>query len=245
MDCAVAIPEPYTARPLTVEDAERVYAVITAAELHDLGEALIDLEDIVADWQRPSFDLRRDSVAVLGEDGELAAVAEVYRGERAETYVHPAHRGRGIGSALMRWSWCVARAAGAPRVGQTVPDVAAGAVELLRANGYRSAHTSWVLELPVDAEIVESRLPHGVVLRPFEVGRDEPAAYQVPLGAGRGDRLGRPGGGGRAGPPSTTVRASYASRPITLPWTPCCSTREAVEDFAAAIRRVDHQRQAT
>jgi mycothiol synthase len=164
---------------LTVDDAAAAHALIADAELHDQGEVLVELADIVSDWQRPSFDLLRDSVAILDADGGLAAVGEVYRGQRAEIYVHPLHRGRGLGSALMRWSWSVARAAGAEQVGQTVPDSATDAVKLFQANGYRSAHTSWILELPDDAEITAQPWPDGVALRAFEPGRDEHATYRV------------------------------------------------------------------
>lgn len=58
-----------------------------ASEVHDVGEALIDDEDIVGDWQRPSFDLASQSVGVL-DNGTLIAFAEVFKGRYADATVH-------------------------------------------------------------------------------------------------------------------------------------------------------------
>lgn len=52
---AVDLPAGLSARPLTLADAPAVAAIVAAQEIVDLGEALIEEADIVADWQRPSF----------------------------------------------------------------------------------------------------------------------------------------------------------------------------------------------
>jgi mycothiol synthase len=176
---ALDLPAPYTARPLTDDDAQAVTDLMAACELHDIGEVQIELEDIVGDWQRPSFDLASQSVGVLDDGGRLAAYGEVYQGRRAEVYVLPEARGRGLGSALMAWTWRLAREQGGALVGQTVPERVSDAVALFKAHGYRPMWTSWILELPEGAEIEEGTLPADTEIRAMVPGQDERAAYQT------------------------------------------------------------------
>ena len=110
---------PVTTRPLTIRDAQAVFELTREAEIADSGHAMVELEDIRGDWSRPSFDLASQSVGFF-ENGRLVAYGEVHR-NRLEGYVHPAHRGRGIGKTLFGWGLDKARGLGYERVGQTVP----------------------------------------------------------------------------------------------------------------------------
>ena len=176
---ALDLPAPYTARPLTTDDAQAVTDLMAACELHDIGDVQIELEDIVGDWQRPSFDLATQSAGVLDERGRLVAYGEVYQARRAEVYVLPEARGRGIGSSLMAWTWGLAREQGGTRVGQTVPERVSDAVALFETHGYRPMWTSWILELPEGAEIGEGTLPADTEIRTMVPGQDERATYQT------------------------------------------------------------------
>jgi GNAT superfamily N-acetyltransferase len=164
-------------RPLTRADAAAVTALMADCERVDLGEVVIEEADLVGDWQRPSFDITADTLAVLDGD-RLVGYAEVYQGRRAEAYVHPDQRGRGIGTALLGWTRRRAREVGSDLVGQTVPERAVDAVHLLRRNGYTPLWTSWVLELPAGAAIPAAPLPAGYAIRPYRPG-EERAAYRT------------------------------------------------------------------
>lgn len=177
MSATLYLAPPLVHRPLRVNDAESVYHLVRQCEQHDLGEPQIDLEDIVSDWQRPSFDIATQSTGVYDGD-TLVACAEVARGRRTDAYVHPAHRGRGIGTAIIAWSQQVARSSGGTLIGQPVPE-GSSADQLLRAHGYRPLWTSWLLQLPADRSIAAVDIPSGVRIRTFEPGRDEHAAYQT------------------------------------------------------------------
>ncbi|MDQ3627268.1 MAG: GNAT family N-acetyltransferase [Actinomycetota bacterium] len=166
------------ARALGIPDASAVYEVVRAAEEHDLGEALIEVEDIVGDWQRPSFDLSLDSLGIFDRQ-RLVGFAEVSHGSRAEADVHPDHRGRGIGTVLIQWCEQRAREVGAHRIGQTVPARNGGAQSLLRARGYEQLWTSWVLRLRPEDEINgAARPPAGVTVRPYRPG-EEPRVHRI------------------------------------------------------------------
>lgn len=172
----IQLPAPLSARPLCTGDAAAVTELMAECEAVDLGEVMIELADIVGDWQRPSFDLAADTVGVYAhahQEGRLLGYAEVYRARRAEVYVRPDARGRGIGTALLHWTWQRVRAAGGALVGQTVPERNAGAVALLRAHGYEPLWTSWVLALPAGARVAEVALADGYAIRAYREGEQE------------------------------------------------------------------------
>jgi mycothiol synthase len=167
-----------TTRPLTRDDARAVLDIVAACEVAEFGEVFIEIEDVWSDWDRPGYDLAEESLGVV-EGDKLIAVTEVFKGRRAEVNVHPDHQGRGIGTALMRWTWNQAARHGSALVGETVSDNNQAAIDLFRAHGYEELWHSWVLELPAGAPIVAAEPPPGVRLRPMRLGQDEQAAYRV------------------------------------------------------------------
>ena len=177
MSPTLDVPPPLTTRALREDDAPSVFDLVREVEERDLGEPMIDLEDIIGDWQRPSFDLATHSVGVF--DGEaLVGFAEVFRGRRAAGGVRLAWEGHGIGTALVGWTEDVARANGSMLVGQSVPE-ASPAAALLAGCGYEALWTSWILEMPADREVAATQLPAGIQIRAFQPGRDEQAAHRT------------------------------------------------------------------
>ena len=156
------LPDALVARPFTPEDAAAFFEVYAAAEQHDTGAVTVELADIVSDWARPSLDLARHSMGVW-EGGRLVAGSDVYRTRRADGAVHPDHRGRGIGTALARWTQVASRADGGTRVGMTVPSGSAGEA-VFRDLGYEPGWTTWVLQLPSGATVPDRGLPDGFTL---------------------------------------------------------------------------------
>lgn len=158
------LPAGYDQRPLRLEDADRVAAVMAAEELADTGEVAIEAADLVADWSEPSYDLGAHSIGVLDASGEVVAYAEAYGGDRADAAVHPDHHGRGIGTALARWTAARAAELGAERVGMPKPLGSPGD-RLLDALGWQARWHSWVLELPAGATVPQRALPDGYAVR--------------------------------------------------------------------------------
>ncbi len=160
---AISLPPGFTTRPLAPSDSAAVYDLMAAQELHDIGTVEIEEEDLIAEWQRPSYDLEGSSVAVL--DGErIVAYGELMGADRYDVAVHPDARGRGIGTWLAQWVRELARSRGASVVGMPVPEGSAGD-RLLAELGYRVRWTSWVLRLPPGRTIEERPLPDGYALR--------------------------------------------------------------------------------
>jgi mycothiol synthase len=157
------LPEGFTARPLTMDDAPAVHALVAAEETIDLGEAELALEDIVADWQQPSFDITSSTVGILDGD-RLVAYGDVSGPEIGYAAVDPALRGRGLGTAVARWQQALGRERGFARIGSQV--VEGGAADrLLDSLGYRLRWPAWDLELPEGRELAARPLPDGFALR--------------------------------------------------------------------------------
>jgi len=158
-----ALPADLTTRPLRPTDSAEVFELIAAQERHDTGSVEIEEEDLIAEWQRPSYDIAASTVAVLDGD-RIVAYAELMGHDRYDAAVHPDARGRGIGTWLAAWVRDTARRRGAAVVGMPVPQGSAGD-RLLEALGYRVRWTSWVLRLPRGRTIDERPLPDGYAVR--------------------------------------------------------------------------------
>ena len=172
------LPAGYHARPAHRDDLDAVFRLVAECELFDDGATEVARSDIEADWSRPDFDLETMSVVVWHGD-VLAASGDVFMG-RAEVDVAPLHRGRGLGAALLPWTWSVARSDGRESVGQTVTDRRTDAAELFRAHGYEVSHSAWVLRIDLDEEPPASpALPEGFAFRDLRPGEDDHAVFEV------------------------------------------------------------------
>lgn len=157
------LPAGLTVRPLGTADAAAVTSVMAAQELADVGEVAIEEADIIADWQRPGYDVSANTVGVRAGE-QLVGYAEVGHSGRGDAAVDPDHRGRGIGTWLALWMQRRARQRGFSEIGMPVPQGSPGD-RLLTSLGYRVRWTSWVLQLPEDAAIPERPLPDGYTVR--------------------------------------------------------------------------------
>jgi GNAT superfamily N-acetyltransferase len=159
----VPVPEGLITRPLAESDATAVFDVMAEQQLNDLGRVEIEEADIVADWQRPSFDVSASTLGVFDGD-DLVGYAEVGLAGRGHAAVRPSYGGRGIGTLLARWMQQCARQRGYDVIGMPVPEGSPGD-RLLQSMGYYVRWTSWVLHLPLGAEIRERPLPDGYTVR--------------------------------------------------------------------------------
>ena len=175
------LPAELLARPATLSDAEAVLELAQACEVDDHGFSDTRMEDLLAVWKRPSTDLAANSVLVFDGD-RLVGDAEVY-GVRAEGYVHPDARGRGLGSALLAWTEQRALAAAALGsdvvIGQAVADTNRTAVEMLAKHGYEPTWEAWALEIAVDPATPQPSPPDGAVIRAARLPGDARAVYEV------------------------------------------------------------------
>jgi GNAT superfamily N-acetyltransferase len=177
MDAGMSIGTELIVRPLRPEDLDIVYELIARSERHDLGDVDIDREDLLTDWALPGMDMSRDTVGVFsGRD--VVAVAELTLKHRAEVFVTPDARGRGIGTWLREWTERRAAEKGWALVAQVVPDSKTDARDLFVAAGYRPRHTAWILRIDHDDEPPEPQVPDGIGIRTYRP-EDEQAVYRL------------------------------------------------------------------
>ena len=141
---------------------------MAAQEKVDLGEVLIEEADIVADWQRPTFDIAAGTIGIF-DGSRLVGYAEVSGSGRGDAAVDPGFRGRGIGTALASWMQDTARRVGETTIGMPVPEGSAGEM-LLRSLGYEPRWTSWVLALPAGRTVQVQPVPEGYSIRAARPG---------------------------------------------------------------------------
>ena len=153
----------FSTRPLRVTDAEAVHQVMAREELVNLGSVEIELADLLADWQRPSFVIEDSTIGVFEGEG-LVAYAEVSGAGRGDAAVDPAYHGRGVGTWLATWLRQTAARQGLRAIRMPVPEGSPGD-RLLAALGWQIVATSWVLRLPPGVEIPDRPLPDGYRMR--------------------------------------------------------------------------------
>ena len=186
-EVSLDLPAGLTSRPATAADATAIFELVAACETADDGAVEVDEDDFAVAFGRHGFDLAKDTVLIL--DGEqLVAWAELYR-SRSEGDVRPSHRGRGIGSQLLRWIELRARAHGDAVARQTTSDANTGARDLFLSNGYEASFVSWIIRIELDeppeppdvarAGLVHEADPHLAGLRAHPERPDRLVVRQV------------------------------------------------------------------
>jgi ribosomal protein S18 acetylase RimI-like enzyme len=170
------LPPGLTSRPATAADVRAIVDLIATCEVDADGVAEVDEHDLTVAFGRHGFDLGLDTVLVFDGD-ELIAWADLYRW-RAEGDVRLSHRGRGIGSELLRWIEARARALGDGEVGQTKTDANDDARELFLANGYEPDRTSWIIRIDLHEPPTPPVVPAGISIRPYDAA-DAAAVHLV------------------------------------------------------------------
>jgi mycothiol synthase len=192
------LPEGYAARAATRYDADAIVGMIIASELADTGETDMTLEELLDDWQE--LDLAQDTVVVTAPDGRISGYADVNNSSFVMVsvygYVHPDHRGRGIGAYLVAWGerWTRDNMPRAPENARIVVQHYLkasndGARRLLESAGYAPVHGVYVMEAGLDE--APPRWPAGISVSAFVPGRDERVTYEAVEDAFR-DLWGRP-----------------------------------------------------
>ncbi|MEW1658061.1 GNAT family N-acetyltransferase [Streptomyces sp. NPDC093707] len=164
-DLLPALPAGYRARPATAGDIGALHRLVADCERALHGRTQADPGGLAADLNRPGLIPELDTLVVHDRVGRLAARAWVDR--RSEVDVHPEHRDRGLGAALLDWAEARARQVGGEGIVQTVPDADHHAVALLRSRGYRTLVTAWELEYAMPKEPAVPEPPAGVTVRAF------------------------------------------------------------------------------
>lgn len=192
-------------RALTETDLPAWADLLSACAVADDTGEHYAADDLVEDLSAPGMDPERDTLAVL-VDGSLAGYAALAVRDTEEPVfrvtldaaVHPEHRGRGVGTALLEWAVRGARArhraegAGRPLNLRTdLPDTDRRGERLLRRHGFGPVR--WFAELSLELSGPRpdpAGDPPGLELRAYRDADEEPlrrlrnAAFAAHFGAG-------------------------------------------------------------
>ena len=160
------------------------------------------VEELIGDWQE--IEPSEEAVVVTAPGGSVAAYADVlnrsYVSVSVYGYVHPEHRGRGVGAYLVRWGeqWTRDRIDRAPEDARVVVQHYVNALNesaqrLLEASGYAAVRSYYRMAIELEHAPPPPEWPEGIEVRDFVPAKDERAAYEAVEDAFR-DIWGRPRG---------------------------------------------------
>ena len=196
----MVLPEGYTTREPTQEDAEAVAALISACQIADTGASDMSVEEVLDDWH--TLDLAEEAVILTAPDGRIAAYADVFNRSfvivSVYGYVHPDYREVGLGRYLVAWGerWTRDHMPQAQEnarvvVQHYINSANEGARRLLEGSGYTPVRGIYVMEAELDETSPLPHWPADISLRTFVPGKDERVVYEAVEDAFR-DLWGRP-----------------------------------------------------
>ena len=168
-----SLPDGFTTRPPTDADVPALVALMNAADAADGATPDMTEEDLRVWWAKVDFG--HDARLVLGGDGEAAALLAMQRwGDDVEAFgfVHPAFRGRGLGTSLVGWSEQRAAELSAPRIRNVALTSSEAACRLLEARGYEPAHYFWRMRIDLPAPLADPRWPAGIEVGTMAEGEE-------------------------------------------------------------------------
>jgi mycothiol synthase len=173
-----------TVRAARREDFDAVLAVEIAADLDDFGEMDVTAEDLAEEWdERPGFDVERDAWVGLDDADRVVGYGEVWERYEGEPWVHgsvhPGHRGRGLGDALLERAEARARELEGRLLVSHVrgPDPAGAALHERRGFAYARSILRMSIELAAAPE--SPAWPAGLERLPFDPDRHDRVVHDA------------------------------------------------------------------
>jgi mycothiol synthase len=170
----------YEIRPPTSDDVDGITAMMLANDLAEAAASDFDADVLGDQWSSPGFELSDDAWVIVDPKDTIVGYANVSSDGEAKLkswgVSHPAHRGVGLGSALL--DRIEARAAkrfepGSGALFTAITDVDEPAEALVRSRGFEHVRTFRHLQIDLDGSPRDPREPPaGIEIRGIEPERD-------------------------------------------------------------------------
>lgn len=181
------LPAGYRLRAPTPGDLNAVADVLIADELDGGGQIVLGVDFVGDEWSRADFDLATDAWVVADGAEAIVGYAQALREEPAvvESWgvVHPAHRGRGLGTSLMnlieeRASQLLA---GLPsgRLRHAINAADQAAAAMLQARLLRPVRHFWHMQIDLTGPFEPGPAPEGVEISGIEPASQLPAIHAI------------------------------------------------------------------
>jgi mycothiol synthase len=162
------------------QDLPGLAGLVNDSAIVDRVEFALSEDDIRHDLEHKSnFDLARDLIVaeldgrIVGEIETNVAVRDGVAVHQFQGFVHPETRGRGIGTALVRWAERRARESAAEwpgdephELGTWIDSNIVDGLALVEAEGYRPVRYGFMMVRPLSEPIPDAPLPDGLEIRP-------------------------------------------------------------------------------
>lgn len=174
------LPEIFSARAATIDDAEIAVALVNACSVELIGRPQFEVHELRADWTSPNVDPETDLQLVFAADNQLVGYAGVWDAEpHVQMFgwgnVHPDHKSQGIGTYLAGWveeraRRSISKAPEGARVvlQQSRLGIDTAAQELLERERYRATRYEFRMIIEMDTPPPEPKLPEGVNIQTFD-----------------------------------------------------------------------------
>jgi mycothiol synthase len=178
-------PSGYDLRAPAPGDLAAIGDVMVADELHDSGETTLGVNFVRQEWSRAHFDLTTDAWVAVDSKDEVVGYAQVSREEDdivdSWGVVHPAHRGHGIGTALVVRieERAPGLGAGPLRLRHSVNAADDAAASILDARGFRPVHHFWHMQIDLDGPSEEGPGPDGIEIGAVDASKELPAVHAM------------------------------------------------------------------
>jgi len=189
-----ALPPGYVLRHPEAGEEPAIQSVLDAAETADTGEPRRHENDVATEWMSEECHPADDWWVAVTADGTVVGVGWVWpqtAGEvTADHYVHPDHRGLGLGDVLL--DVIEARAAELPATTADggvrhlvvwCEETDAARLASLSRRGFSRERSYYEMSIGLDATGEAPAWPPGVEPRSFRAGLDEHALYEADLEA--------------------------------------------------------------